>query len=140
MITSRCVTETLRQIDYASAWLPRLDGDGFLDPRIVVHRSNGDRHPEGRGSSFDRTVVQRGERRGIGVEDDGDPGGRDLLEQLEPFSHQLRVVGAESRDVAAGSREAFNKAQPGRICHENENDRYRARLLSQRCERRLGAS
>jgi hypothetical protein len=63
----------------------------------------------------------------------------DLFEQLDPFSHHRRVVGAEPRNVAARSREALNKAQPDGIRDEHENDRYRARLLPQRCERRRGA-
>jgi hypothetical protein len=64
---------------------------------------------------------------------------RDLLEQLQPFSQHRRVVGAEPRDVAAGSREALNKAQPDAIDHEYEDDRYRARPLPQCRDRWRGA-
>ena len=136
-----CSVKTVRQTDQAASRLARLGGDGFLDRRVVVHRSKRHRHPEGRGGGLDRAVEQWGVRRGVRVEDDGDPRDtrRDLLEQLEPFSHQRRVVGAEPRDVAAGSREALNKAQPDGIGHEYENDRYRARLLPQRRDRRRGA-
>src|SRR6266851_10225824 len=126
-----CKGKTLRQIDQAASRLARLNGDGFLDRRVVTHRSKRHRHSEGRRGGLDRTVVQWGERRGVRVEDDRDPRDtrRGLLEQLEPFPRQLRVVGAEPGDVAAGSREALNKAQLNGIDHVYENDRYRARLL-----------
>jgi len=111
----------------------------FPDRRVVVHRSKCHRHPQGRGGRLDRGVEQCGLRRGLRVKDHGDPrdARRDLLEQLKPFSHHRRVIGAESRDVAAGPREALNKPQPDRIDHEYENDRY-ARLLPQRRDRGRG--
>ena len=136
-----CSVKSVRQNDQTAARLARLGGDGFFNRRVVVHRSKRHCHPEGRGGGLDRAVEQWGVRRGVRVEDDGDPRDtwRDLLEQLEPFSHHRRVNGAEPGDVAAGPREALNKAQPDGIAHEYENDRYRARLLLQRRDRRRGA-
>jgi len=54
-------------------------------PRFRVDRSS----VEARGSGLDRAVEQGGEERSVGVEDDGDARDtrRDLLEQLQPFSH-----------------------------------------------------
>ena len=114
-----CNGKRVRQNDQAAARLARLSGDGFLDPRVVVHRSKRHRDPERQGGGFDLAVEQWGERRGVRVEDDGDPRDtrRDLFEQLQPFSHQRRVIGAEPRDVAAGPREALNKALPDGIAH-----------------------
>jgi hypothetical protein len=57
---------------------------------------------------------------------------------LKPLPEYRRVEGAETRHVAAGLREAPNKAQPDGIGDEHENDRYCARLLPQRhCRRRV---
>src|SRR6266446_830512 len=99
-----CSVKTVRQTDQAASWLARVGCYGFLDPRVVVHRSQRRRHPDGRGDGLDRALEQW--RGGVRVEDDGDPRNawRDLLEQLEPFSHDRRVVGTEPREVAAGSR------------------------------------
>ena len=74
-------------------------------------------------------AVQRWRESGVRVKDDRNSreAGRDLLEQLEPFSHQRRVHGGEPGDVAAGSREALNETQAHGIDHEDENDRYRPR-------------
>src|SRR6516225_3331703 len=133
-----CNVETVRQADQAAAWLARLGGDGFFDPRIIVHQSKRDGHPERRGGGLDRAAEECDRRRSIRVENDGDPGDtrRDLLEQFEPFSHQRRVKGAEPGDVAAGSREALNKALSDGIGHPYENDWDCARLLLQRRDRR----
>src|SRR5438874_8316140 len=78
--------------------------------------------------------------RGVRVEDDADPREMrcDLLEQLQPFSHQCWVSGAEPGDVAAGVRETLNKALAYGIVHKWENDRYRARLPLQRRDPRCG--
>jgi hypothetical protein len=69
----------------------------------------------------------------VRVEDDGDPGDawRDLLEQLQPFSVYRRVGHTKPCDIAAGPREALNKALADGIAHVYENDRYRACLLAQ---------
>src|SRR5207245_2596978 len=77
-------------------------------------------------------------KRSVRVEDDGDPRDTrpDLLEQLQPFSHQRWVISAEPRDVAAWPREALNKALADGIAHAREDDRYRAHLLLRRRARR----
>src|SRR5215831_16762780 len=101
----------VRQAYQAAARLARLGGDSCFDLRIVVHRCERHRHTKGRGVGLDLMVEQWGEERGVWVEDDGDAGeaGRYLLQQLQPLSHQRRVIGAESRNVAAGPRETLNK-------------------------------
>src|SRR6516164_11096699 len=101
-----CSVKTVRQSEEAASPFARLSGDGFLDRRIVAYRSKGHRHPERRGGGLNLPDEQWGARRGVRVEDDGDP--RDtrcyLLEQLQPFSHHRRVIAAEPGDVAAGPR------------------------------------
>src|SRR6266851_321057 len=52
--------KTVWQTDQATSWLARLGGDGFLDRRVVVHRSERHRHPERRGGGLDRAVWQCG--------------------------------------------------------------------------------
>src|SRR6516165_12223291 len=104
------------------------------DFRFVVHRSELHQHPEGRGT-LDLAVQRWGES-GVRVEDGGDPRdpGRGLFEQLEPFSDNRRVPGAETRDIAARPSKARHQASPDRIGDDYENDWYRARLLLQRRE------
>src|SRR6516225_2113717 len=130
--------ETVRQTDHAASRLARQGGDSFFDPRVVVNRSKRHGHPERRAGGLDRAAEECDRRRSIRVENDGDPGDtrRDLLQQFEPFSHQRRVKGAEPGDIAAGSREALNKALSDGIGHPYENDWYCARLLPQRRDRR----
>jgi hypothetical protein len=83
-------------------------------------------------------VEQWREKRGVRVEDDGDARDtrRDLLEQLQPFSHQSWVIGAEPRDVAAGPCKTVNKTLADGIAYTCEDDRYRVRLVLQRSDRR----
>src|SRR6516164_8049431 len=133
--------KTVRQTDQAASGLARLGADGVLDRRIVMHRSKRHRYLEGRGGGLDRTVEQWSVRRGVRVEDDGDPRDTrgDLLEQLKPFPHHRRVKGDKSRDVAAGPREALNKAQLDGTA-QYKDYRYCARLLPQRRDHRPGAS
>src|SRR5215831_8505341 len=115
--------KTVRQNDQAASWLACLRGDGCLYRRVVVNGSKRHRHPQGPGDLD--LAVERGGESGVRVEDDGDPrdARRGLPEQLEPFSYDRRVVGAEPRDVAAGSREALNEALPDGIRHDDEHDR-----------------
>ena len=72
----------VRQSHQAASWLARLGSDGFLDPRIVVNRSEGRGYPEGRGSGLDCAVDVWGLGHGVRVEDDGNAGQvrRDFLE------------------------------------------------------------
>src|SRR6516162_2210682 len=133
--------KTVRQSDQAASRLARLGGDRFLDRRVVVDRSQRRCHPQGPGGR-DHGIERKGEtQEHVRVKDDGDPRDvwRDLFEQLEPFSDQWRVEGAESGDVAAGPRETPNKAQPDGIDQVNGNDRYRVRQLPQLSDRSRGA-
>src|SRR6516164_8675014 len=116
-------------------------GKGFLYLGLVVHRSKRNRHPERRGSIFDRAVEKFGVRLSVRVEDNGYPRdtGRDVLQQLEPFTDDRGTDAAKPCDVAAGPGEALNHAQPDGILHEHKHDRYRVRLLLHRVDRRRGA-
>jgi hypothetical protein len=75
---------------------------------IVVHRAS--HHPEGTCRGLDCDIERRSDR-SVWVEDDSNPfaSGRDLLEQLQP---DRRIADAEPGDIAAGSREALNQAEP----------------------------
>src|SRR5215831_15122818 len=102
--------KTVRQNDQATSWLARLCGDSCLDRRVVVNGSKRHGHPQGPGDLD--LAVERGGESGVRVEDDGDPrdARRGLPEQLEPFSYDRCIVGAEPRDVAAWSRQALHEA------------------------------
>src|SRR5438874_2349978 len=136
--------EGVWQSDQAASRLARLSSDGIFDRRVIAHRSKRDRYPKRRGGGLYRATEQGDiwPGGGVRVEDDGNPrdSRRDLLEQLQPFFENRRIVGAEPGDVAAGSREVLNNAQSNRIGHQNENDRYRASLLSQCCNWQNGVS
>src|SRR5215469_1730642 len=127
------IGKALRQNDQRAPRPLSLLGDGFFDLRVVVDWGQRHHQSEGWGGGFDRAVEQWRKRRGVRVEDDGNPRNAwgHLLEELEPFSHQLGIVFAEPRDVPAGSGEALNKAQPDGIDDQYEHDWYRSSLLSE---------
>ena len=64
---------------------------------------------------------------------DGHPrhAGRDLLEQLKPFSGHAVFERDEPGDVAARPREALDEAGADRIGDDREHDRHGARRLQQ---------
>ena len=49
--------------------------------------------------------------------------GNNFLEQLQPFSSQLRGYLGQPRDVAAGPRQALNKPNCNRVTRRRHNDR-----------------
>ena len=49
--------------------------------------------------------------------------GNDFLEQLQPFSGQLRDHLGQPRDVAAGPRQALNQPTRNRVTRSRHNDR-----------------
>jgi hypothetical protein len=53
--------------------------------------------------------------------------GRELLERLEPLAAHLRLEIGETRDIAAGPRQACYKAAANGIGNIHENDRRMAR-------------
>jgi hypothetical protein len=58
--------------------------------------------------------------------------GRDLFEQLQPFSAHSVFGGHKPSDIAAGPRQAFNEAATDRITSHREHDRHGAGRLQQR--------
>jgi hypothetical protein len=57
----------------------------------------------------------------------GDPR-HDLLEHFDPFAAQRRLDVDESRDVAAGVRQARDKSASNGIGNDDEDDRNRFRF------------
>jgi hypothetical protein len=54
-----CDVKRVWQTHQAASWLACLGGDGFFDRRVVMHRSERYRHPEGRGGGLDFAVGNR---------------------------------------------------------------------------------
>jgi hypothetical protein len=113
-----CLRKTVRQTYQAATGLARLHGDGFLDRHVIVHWSRCHSNPQGPASGFDPTV-EKCVGRGIRVEYGSDPrqARRDLLEQLQPFSQQGGVEGAEPRcrRAARGSEQSPARRDRPRI-------------------------
>src|SRR5262245_26803926 len=112
---------------------PREGRDGALDLASVAFVERADLHPErGRHSLNNPELGGAGGYVGIAKDRDALHAGRDLLQQLQPFSADAIFEKHEPGGVAARPRQALDETAGDWIGNDREHDRYGAGHLQQR--------
>ena len=89
-----------------------------------------DRKRGSRGLGRPQEVVIGG-RLGVGQQSDARQARRDLLEQRQPLADDAGLERQETREIAAGPRQAGDEARADRVGDDDEHDRDRAGLALQ---------
>src|SRR5215510_12348149 len=119
--------------DQAAIRGARERGHGALDFSSIAYAEGAQFHPQRRRHGLDGTPrAEPGGYGGIANDRRSRHVGRDLFEQLQPFTAHSVFLICEPGRVAAGTCQAFNEAGPNRIRGQRKHDRYGASRLQQR--------
>jgi hypothetical protein len=114
--------------------------DGALDRNRVVHVDWAQFNAERRGRGLDRAkLTGPGGYGGIPKNRHSLHAGRDLFEQIQPFSAHAVFIRSKTRGVAARPRQTIDEAGADRIGDSCEHDRHGAGRLQHQPKRRGAA-
>src|SRR5215510_128858 len=119
--------------DQAAIWGMREGRDSALDLACIAYAEGAQLHPQRRRHGLDGAPrAKPGGYGGIANDRRSRHVGRDLFEQLQPFTADTVFENRKTGGVAPRPRQAFNEAGPNRIRGPRKHDRYGASRLQQR--------
>jgi hypothetical protein len=127
--TSSTTVPIIRRENESGISRPRDRSDRLFNRSHIVHAGDGELYAERVGArSHARREALVGRR--FGIVDDGcaTRARRDLLEKLYPLAAHARLISCEARNLAAGLREALDKAPADRVGNADEDDQNSAGL------------
>src|SRR5262249_25632156 len=122
--------------DQTTVWRPRERHDGAFDLARVAYIDRTQLHPQRwRDRLDDRVLTGPGAHSGVPKDCGSRHAGRNLLEQLEPFSAEGVLEQAKSSDVAARMCQALDVSGANRVDDSHKHNWYRAGRLLERSDR-----
>src|SRR6516165_4102093 len=122
--------------DQATVWRPGESHDGALDLARVAHINRTQLQSQRRRHRlYDRVLTDPGAHSGVPKDRCSRHAGRDLLEQLKPFSAEGVLECAKSSDVAARMCQGLDEPGANWVGDRRKHDRYRTGRLLKRCNR-----